>query len=218
MDRSFERRIEALERMQSTQRDTPLSNRSYYLPYASYPRVLVTAFRNDDLVASAGRIATNPKRMGWQCQWIADVLQESAGWGDVFIDDAEIAAARMLLDLGWIGFGYRFDQVAPHHQPPAWQALLSHGASHDLYVTDRARYYAVYATGRTLDAAIRVASWRIGAPMTTLDQVAAWLANARPLALTMAMIEAIGPIRASALMARHYGYELAQLMRADGDE
>ena len=54
-----------------------------------------------------------------------------------------------------------------------------HAATHELYVSDKARYFAAHATGRTLDAAIRVAAWRAGTPITTIEQVAAWLVTAR---------------------------------------
>jgi hypothetical protein len=212
-----------LKRLEAAQRppEMPLCDRSYYLPHTAYPRVLVEAFRNGDLtIEDGGIVSPEPKRRpdGWHCPRIAYVLNACAGWGDVFMDDAEIDAARELLDLGWIGFGYSYTQLAPHYCPPSWQVMLGHAATHELYVSDKARYFAAHATGRTLDAAIRVAAWRAGTPITTIAQVAAWLATAQPLALSMPMIEAVGSITASALVASHYGYDLDQLVRADNEQ
>lgn len=217
MQQSLKRRLEALERAHHQRHDVPIYKRSYYLPHTVYPRVLVDAFREGDLCVVEGRIVSPQRHTGWYCGHIADVLQASADWGDVFSDDAEITAARELLDLGWIGFGYAYTQVAPHYCPPSWQVMLGHAATHELYVTDQARYFAVHKTGRTFDAAITVAAWRAGTPITTIAQVAAWMATARPLTLTMPMIEAIGPITASAYVARSYGLDLDQLVRADDE-
>jgi hypothetical protein len=43
------------------------------------------------------------------------------------------------------------------------------------------------------------------------------MATARPLTLTMPMIEEIGPITASAYVAGSMGFDLDQLERADND-
>src|SRR5437870_4947039 len=125
----FRNRLEALERAWHVEHDVPLWRRSYELPHTVYRNVLVEAFRHGDLVIEDGHIVSpEPKRRpdGWYCPRIAFVLNACATWGDVFVDDAEIAAARDLLDLGWIGFGYTYTQVAPHSCPPSWQVLLSH--------------------------------------------------------------------------------------------
>jgi hypothetical protein len=154
--RSFKNRLALLERAHHLERETPLWQRSYYLPHTVYGRVLVGAFRDGDLIVEDGRIVvdTNPARSGaWRCDWIA--------------------AARELLELGWIGFGYAYTEVPPRHRPPSWKVMLGHAATYELYSTDKDRYFAVHATGRTFDPAIRVAAWRAGTPITTVEQVAA---------------------------------------------
>lgn len=206
MQRSFKSRLEALERLEVAAHERPRWLRSYLLPTECYERVLVGAFRSGDLCIEHGRITadTNPNRMGWRCHWIADVLNAFDGWGDIFLDQAEIAAARELLSLGWLAY---MVLRPPDARRTGWHTTLSHAASYELYMTDQARYYAAHATGRQVDTAARIAAWRLGSPIETLEPLHAWLATARPFVLSPAIVEAIGPIAASGLVASSLGYD-----------
>jgi hypothetical protein len=213
MPKNLSSRLSVLEQALHAARTVPLSERSYYLPHALYPRVVVEAFRDGSLCVEGGRITTAAH--GWPCDWVADVLNAFDGWGDMFLDDAEIGAARELAQLGWLHYGQSTMVVISPAPASAWHCAISHAQAHELYTIDQPRYFAVHATVRHIAAAVQVAAWRLGSPVTTLDQLQTWLASARPLTLSMAMIEAIEPITAHGIVVTHYGLDPDQLVRAD---
>lgn len=216
MAKRFADRLAELERLEAATRTRKPWQRRYYLPYDAYPQAIIQAFRAGDLCVAGGRIAidTNPTRYGWPCDWIADALNAFDGWGDVFLNADEIAAARELVDLGWIAYQIR---RPPDPGRTGWDVLLSHAQTHELYMTDRPRYFAIHEMGRHIAAAAPVAAWRLGVPIETVA-LRAWLDTARPLTLSPAMVEAIEPIIVGGLAATGLGLDPKMLLEIDYDE